>query len=82
MTKSELILKELIEDVEAVGDGLVQEDWPDLVTTYLKAVNYFKEPVDPTTESLLHEVCIALGWQGGTRVQVIEEIERLKRSVK
>lgn len=43
------------------------------------------EPVEPEClavdyeyESILHEVCFALGWQGGTIHQVIEEIKRLK----
>ena len=32
----------------------------------------------PFLESQLHELCIALGWQGGTYYQVLEEIKRLK----
>ncbi len=35
------------------------------------------EPV-PFFESQLHELCVALGWQGGTYHQVLEEIKRLK----
>jgi|GEM_PF-2010528 len=30
-------------------------------------------------ESCLHEICHALGWQGGTIHQVIDEIKRLRR---
>lgn len=29
-------------------------------------------------DSPLHEICVALGWQGGTVHQVIEEIKRLR----
>jgi hypothetical protein len=29
-------------------------------------------------ESVLHEICNALGWQGGTIHQVVSEIKRLK----
>jgi hypothetical protein len=29
-------------------------------------------------ESVLHEICSALGWQGGTINQVVSEIKRLK----
>jgi len=35
------------------------------------------EPV-PFFESQLHELCVALGWQGGTYHQVLAEIKRLK----
>lgn len=31
-----------------------------------------------SAESCLHEVCMALGWQGGTIHQVLDEIKRLK----
>ena len=30
-------------------------------------------------ESILHELCVILGWQGGTRQQVIDEVKRLKK---
>lgn len=30
-------------------------------------------------DSVLREICVALGWQGGTIHQAIEEIKRLKR---
>lgn len=30
-------------------------------------------------ESILHEIVTALGWQGGTIHQVVEEIKRLKK---
>lgn len=32
----------------------------------------------PFFESQLHELCVTLGWQGGTYHQVLEEIRRLK----
>jgi hypothetical protein len=35
--------------------------------------------VDYEYESPLHEICAALGWQGGTIHQVIDEIKRLKK---
>lgn len=31
----------------------------------------------PVYESQLHELCVALGWQGGTYSQVLEEVRRL-----
>ena len=44
-----------------------------------------EEPYEPTClandyeyESVLHEVCVALGWQGGTIHQVVEEVKRLR----
>jgi hypothetical protein len=35
--------------------------------------------VDYEYESPLHQICTALGWQGGTIHQVIDEIKRLKK---
>ena len=35
------------------------------------------EPV-PFFESQLHELCVALGWQGGTYHMVLAEVKRLK----
>jgi hypothetical protein len=32
---------------------------------------------DPTTESLLSELCAALGWQGGTRADALERVRVL-----
>lgn len=34
--------------------------------------------VDYEYESFLHEICVALGQQGGTRQQVIDAIKKLK----
>lgn len=30
-------------------------------------------------DSVLREICVALGWQGGTRQLVIDEIKRLRK---
>ena len=35
------------------------------------------QPV-PIFDSQLHELCVALGWQGGTYHQVLAEVKRLK----
>jgi len=32
---------------------------------------------DKSTQSLLEELCHALGWQGGTRHQALDEVKRL-----
>lgn len=38
--------------------------------------------VDYEYDSLLHEICVALGWQGGTRQQVLDEIRKLRSPTK
>jgi hypothetical protein len=46
-----------------------------------------REPAEPSClavpyeyDSILREVCILLGWQGGTRQQVLDELKRLKKN--
>ena len=40
----------------------------------------FRKPKpDPNTESLLHECCLALGWSGGTRAQVLQVLRSAKK---
>jgi len=58
--------------------------WRDLMNG--ETVNRFTgEPHEPDClannygyDSVLHEICEVLGWQGGTIHQVVEEIKRLK----
>jgi hypothetical protein len=35
--------------------------------------------VDYKYDSVLHEICNALGWQGGTLTDVVKEIKRLRK---
>ena len=44
--KADDILREFMEDVEAVGIESVREDWPDLAITYRHARKYFKLSVE------------------------------------
>lgn len=42
----------------------------------------FRKPKsDPNTESLLHECCLALGWSGGTRAQVLQVLRTTRQLV-
>jgi len=38
-----------------------------------------KTKPDPNTESLLHECCLALGWSGGTRAQILQVLRSTKK---
>ena len=52
-----------------------QDGWEAFIGNYGK--EEIKQPV-PIFDSQLHELCVALGWQGGTYHQVLAEVKRLK----
>ena len=52
-----------------------EQSWEAFIGDYGK--EEMKQPV-PIFDSHLHELCVALGWQGGTYHQVLAEVKRLK----
>ena len=52
-----------------------EDGWEQFIGDYGK--KEIAEPV-PFFESQLHELCVALGWQGGTYHMVLAEVKRLK----
>ncbi len=61
--------------VSSISGRSQDEEWNLFIGDYGK--EEIKQPV-PFFESQLHELCVALGWQGGTYHQVLAEIKRLK----
>lgn len=62
---------------------LIEKNRIDLIETWEEEIEkrIEKEKIKSQSneyDSVLHELCIALGWQGGTIHQVIAEIKRLK----
>ena len=53
----------------------IEQSWERFIGDYGK--EEVKQPV-PFFESQLHELCVALGWQGGTYHMVLAEVKRLK----
>jgi hypothetical protein len=53
----------------------IEESWEKFIGDYGK--KEMAQPV-PFFESQLHELCVALGWQGGTYHMVLAEVKRLK----
>ena len=53
----------------------LEQSWKSFIGDYGK--KEIAQPV-PFFESQLHELCVALGWQGGTYHMVLAEIKRLK----
>jgi len=55
----------------------IKFDWQDSLG---QLPDEFRKPKpDPNTESLLHECCLALGWSGGTRAQVLQVLRSAKK---
>lgn len=52
-----------------------EQSWEAFIGDYGK--EEMKQPV-PLFDSQLHELCVALGWQGGTYHHVLSEVKRLK----
>ncbi len=52
-----------------------EDGWEQFIGDYGK--KEIAQPV-PFFESQLHELCVALGWQGGTYHMVLAEVKRLK----
>jgi hypothetical protein len=61
--------------VSSISGRTQDEEWALFIGDYGKKET--AEPI-PFFESQLHELCVALGWQGGTYHLVLAEVKRLK----
>jgi hypothetical protein len=57
----------------------IKFDWQDSLGQ--RPDEFRKTKPDPNTESLLHECCLALGWSGGTRAQVLQVLRTTRQLV-
>jgi hypothetical protein len=57
----------------------IKFDWQDFLGQ--RPDEFRKTKPDPNTESLLHECCLALGWSGGTRAQVLQVLRTTRQLV-